>query len=72
MEQAIEILKKNGANIIVIHMGSKGARIIKGDETIDIPVTKVEIKNPVGSGDTFDSVFIGSILAGKSLEDAEN
>ncbi len=30
----------------------------------EIPAARVEVKNPVGSGDTFDSIFIGQILKG--------
>jgi sugar/nucleoside kinase (ribokinase family) len=72
LEEAILKIQDHGVGTIVIHMGSKGARIVRKEEVIDIPVFKIEIINPVGSGDTFDSIFIGSVIEGKPLKESGN
>ncbi|MHA1672786.1 MAG: carbohydrate kinase family protein [Promethearchaeota archaeon] len=39
-------------------------------DIVDIPALRVEIKNPIGSGDTFDSIFLAEVMEGKSLVQA--
>jgi sugar/nucleoside kinase (ribokinase family) len=70
MDDAISVLRSYKANTLVVHMGSKGAKIVGPNDIIDVPVFKVDVKNPVGSGDTFDAVFIGSLLEAFSIRDA--
>jgi ribokinase len=81
LDEAIKILLKTGVENIVMHRGSKGAAIIThdmvlgGDTTkeygyIEIPAAKVDVVNPVGSGDTFDSILIALIVEGKPIIDA--
>jgi len=75
LEEAIYELVNKGIRNIIIHRGHKGCRIIKpysadpaqAVKTIDIPALHVEVVNPVGSGDTFDSILIAQVMAGKSL-----
>jgi sugar/nucleoside kinase (ribokinase family) len=71
LDAAIKFILSKGVKYVVLHRGSDGAAIISKKDSnsydfIPIPVAKVEVKNPVGSGDTFDSLFIAQTLTGKS------
>lgn len=77
IEVAIRILLNSGVRTIIMHRGSKGAAIIQAIkspeplyEYIEIPAVKIKVINPVGSGDTFDSIFIAQVLEGKTPVDA--
>ncbi len=75
LEEAILEIINMGVKNIIVHRGNKGCRIIQPSSmnpteavsSVDIPALKVEIKNPVGSGDTFDSIFLAEVMDGKSL-----
>ena len=71
LDDALAVLVGRGVKTILVHRGSKGAAVVtlKNDGSedynfIEIPAATVEVINPVGSGDTFDSIFIGQILEG--------
>ena len=78
LEEAIHDIINMGVKNIIVHRGNKGCRIIQPTKmtstetlsSVDIPALKVEIKNPVGSGDTFDSIFLAEVMDGKSLVQA--
>ncbi len=78
LEEAIHDIINMGVKNIIVHRGNKGCRIIQLSRTnpakvvssVDIPALKVEVKNPVGSGDTFDSIFLAEVMDGKSLVQA--
>lgn len=75
IEEAIYEIVSKGIKNIIIHRGKKGCRIIKpyssdpnqAVKSIDIPALSVEVVNPVGSGDTFDSILLAQVMEGKSL-----
>ena len=78
IEEAIHEIINMGVKNIIVHRGKKGCRIIQTSmltpteavSSVDIPALKVEITNPVGSGDTFDSIFLAEVMDGKSLVQA--
>ncbi len=78
LEDAIHAILNMGVKNIIVHRGEKGCRIIQpskmdpttASSSVDIPALNVEIKNPVGSGDTFDSIFLAELMDGKSLVQA--
>ncbi|WP_457916466.1 carbohydrate kinase family protein [Candidatus Lokiarchaeum ossiferum] len=75
LDAAIHEILDMGVKNIIIHRGDKGCRIIQSSKlkpmkdfsSINIPALQVEVKNPVGSGDTFDSIFLAEILEGKPI-----
>ena len=75
LEEAIHEILSMGAENIIVHRGNQGCRIIKSSRmnptktmfSVDIPAVKVEVQNPIGSGDTFDSIFLAEVMNGKSL-----
>ena len=77
LTNAIYQLFDLGVKNIVMHRGSKGAVVYEPKNTptknlkeiheTPIPAAKVEILNPVGSGDTFDSILIAQLTEGKTL-----
>ncbi|UYP46035.1 Ribokinase [Candidatus Lokiarchaeum ossiferum] len=78
LESAVDELISKGAKLIVVHQGEKGSSIYqlnsaKNEVKVkkrNFPALPVEIVNPVGSGDTFDSIIIGYLLKGISIENA--
>lgn len=79
LEHALLFLLNKGVKNIIVHRGANGAAVVTPikatDSTIkkidkfnfkEIPAAKVKMVNPNGSGDTFDSVFIGQLLDGKT------
>jgi len=78
LEEAIDDIINMGVKNIIVHRGNKGCRIIQTSRTnptkdlssVDIPALEVEVKNPIGSGDTFDSIFLAEVMDGKSLVQA--
>jgi sugar/nucleoside kinase (ribokinase family) len=74
IDDAIIQLLGYGVKYLIIHQGSKGAsvaeKVQKGESrkySIQaIPPAPVKIINPVGSGDTFDSIFVSQTLQNKS------
>ena len=78
IDDAISFLLQQGIKNIIIHQGAKGSLIVKPfnagpdliSKKVKIPSIKVDIVNPVGSGDTFDSILIASVIEGKTLVEA--
>ena len=76
LKDAFDVLFSNGVKNLVMHRGSKGMSLISLDEKTkriireDIPAKKIKVVNPVGSGDTFDSIFIAQTTEGKSIKEA--
>lgn len=61
-------LKSMGARNILISLGGEGAVYI-GDESYKITIPKVQIKNPVGSGDSSIAGFAYGLSSGLPLEE---
>jgi sugar/nucleoside kinase (ribokinase family) len=81
LEDAIKILQKAGATTIIVHQGKKGVSIFSRTEATQnpeklfekyhIPGARVErILNPVGTGDTFDSIFLIQLLQNRNITKA--
>lgn len=58
------------AEMIVLKMGEKGAKVFRDKEIVYKPAYKVEVVDELGAGDAFDAAFLSSILLGKSLSEA--
>ena len=57
-DDALSRLLESEERIILITLGSKGARILKGNDEIWIPPFKVDAVDPTGAGDMFNSSFL--------------
>jgi sugar/nucleoside kinase (ribokinase family) len=74
LKEAIKVILEKNVKYVVIHRGARGAAIVFRPpdklttefQMVSIPAMKVEVINPVGSGDTFDSIFISQILSHKT------
>ena len=66
-----ELLEKlNNIKILIITMGTDGSWILTDTISSYQDTPKVKVKDVVGAGDSFTGAFIGSILNGKTIEDA--
>ena len=61
---------KMGPKIVVITDGENGVYVANNNEIIFHPSIKTKIEDTLGAGDSFGSCFVGSILAGKKIENA--
>ncbi|EKE39047.1 hypothetical protein ENUP19_0121G0150 [Entamoeba nuttalli] len=55
----------------LLTLGEKGSYVYDGTNEIFCEPTKVNVVNTVGAGDSFTAIFVGSILKGKSIEQAQ-
>lgn len=55
---------------LIVTMGTDGSWVFRGDESSFKKTPKVKVKDVVGAGDSFTGAFIGSILNGKTIDDA--
>jgi sugar/nucleoside kinase (ribokinase family) len=78
LDDGIRKLFSRGVKKIILHQGAKGSSIyilnkgkkLKEFEVHHIPAPKVEIINPVGTGDTYDSILIGFNVKGYDILEA--
>ena len=61
---------KMGPKIVVITDGENGVYVAHKNTIIFHPSIKTKVKDTLGAGDAFGSGFVGSLLTGKSLEQA--
>ncbi len=54
---------------LVVKMGSKGSMAVRGNERILKPALAVEVVDPVGAGDSFNSGFLHKYVQCVALED---
>ena len=64
-----EVLKM-GPKIVVITDGANGVYVEHENKIIFHPSIKTEVVDTLGAGDSFGSCFVGSILAGKRVEES--
>lgn len=69
LEEAISELGKI-ANKVVVTRGSKGAKVVTGDKSVDIEVSKVKAIDTNGAGDMFAGAFMFGLTQGLSDRDA--
>ena len=71
-EEGIKAIQENFPKIeeILLTRGHKGAVYIKGEDWEKIPAYEVEVKDTVGSGDSFLAAFIAVKLRGGSIDTA--
>src|SRR5690606_11996333 len=55
---------------ILLTRGHRGAAYISRDLWVEVPAYNVQVKDTVGSGDSFLAAFIAARLSGASVDDA--
>jgi sugar/nucleoside kinase (ribokinase family) len=69
-EVAENFVKENDKRIVAVTKGKDGAVLFDKNDTIDIPVFKVEVIDTTGAGDAFTSGMLYALSKGKSLKEA--
>ena len=69
-EQAAKILLNRGAKNVIVTLGSKGALLVSGDQTIQINAYKVDVVDTTAAGDAFIGGFASALLRGIEIEAA--
>lgn len=68
LEAAAEHFLEMGVQIVTLKNGSKGARIVTRETSIERPVVPVTGGDSIGAGDSFDAGFLAGWLRGMPLE----
>jgi len=55
--------------LAVVKLGAEGAVACRGEERLHCPSLKLEVVDPVGAGDSFDSGFLSAFVHGADLEE---
>lgn len=71
-KSSVDALLHQGAEIVVIKRGSRGASLYTKEGTVDAKPYKVEEIDPTGAGDCFAGTFISCINQGLDLREAVN
>lgn len=59
-----------GPKIVVVTHGAEGVYVAQGENILFHPSLPLKATSSVGAGDAFGSAFVGTLLSGKSIEDA--
>ncbi len=65
-----DLIKENKEQIIAVTKGSKGATIFSRNESVDIPIFKVNVVDTTGAGDAFTAGMLYALTHGKSPKEA--
>ncbi|GAA4017935.1 1-phosphofructokinase family hexose kinase [Deinococcus rubellus] len=68
LDSACELYRRSGIQVLLTR-GERGAALI-GEEVWEVEAPQVEIRNPVGSGDTLLGTFLWARQDGQSVPDA--
>ncbi len=69
LEQFCTAVVKSGPKIVVVTNGAEGVYVATENQLLFHPSQSVTAISSVGAGDAFGSCFVGSLLAGKTIED---
>lgn len=68
--EALEFLLNTGVGLVVVKMGSRGARLVGRRVDLYVPPLPTEVVDVTGAGDLFAAGFLAGLLEGVSLESA--
>ncbi len=66
-ERGSQILLDEGANIVVVTLGSKGCYVTDGEETYLVEPYEVDVVDTTGAGDAFCAGFLYGLIKNKDL-----
>jgi ribokinase len=70
LEEAGRELLRRGPHTVVLKLGARGCRIVRGQGVIKVPACRVGATDTTGCGDAFDAAFLQALLRGCSLQEA--
>lgn len=70
LKEGVELIRGEGAHIVVVKQGEKGASVFSDEIEDSYPAFKVQVNSTTGAGDSFDAGFIAARVRGASLHDA--
>lgn len=70
LKEAAETIRGQGAHIVVVKQGEKGASVFSADCEESCPAFKVNVNSTTGAGDSFNAGFIAARVRGANLRDA--
>jgi sugar/nucleoside kinase (ribokinase family) len=56
-----------GPLVVALKLGAEGALVVRGDEALRLPASRVPVVDSTGAGDSFDAGFIRAFLDGRPL-----
>lgn len=69
-EPAAQVLLAKGVQSVIVTLGSNGALLVTGEQTIHIPTFQVDVVDTTAAGDAFIGGLAAALLKGKTLKDA--
>lgn len=57
----------NGTEFVVLTLGKDGCRVMTPGESVEVAGLEVEVVDPTGAGDTFNSSFVRCLLTGMDI-----
>lgn len=70
VETALNDLKKQNKQAVIVKDGSRGVRVIADGEDVFLKAYRVSEVDPTGAGDCFDGAFLALFLSGKPCKEA--
>lgn len=70
LREAAEMIRGQGAQVVVVKQGEKGASVFSADCEESFPAFKVDVSSTTGAGDSFNAGFIAAQVRGANLRDA--
>ena len=67
LAQGSAALIKQGVGCVAVTQGSKGALVVKADETIEVPAYDIDVVDTTGCGDAFSAGFLRGLSLGHEL-----
>ena len=61
LDELATALREKGPAILFVTQGAEGVRVFSGEAPFTIPATRVEVKDTVGAGDTFNGAFLAAL-----------
>ena len=65
-----KLMKSYGLRMAILTKGVNGSAVLWKEDHSFQETPKVKVRSAVGAGDAFTGAFIGSLLCGKSIEEA--
>ena len=69
-EKMAEAFLEKGVKNVVLKLGGRGCMLMNSNETIYVPVHKIDVVDATGAGDNFMAGFVSELIRGSDVRDA--